>query len=130
MFLCICRSTLLDSVFTLSYKILWFLSGAFLEDAMFVSCGHSFGGLMLRRVIDTVSETNLHAFFFFFLVYIFLDDKSSKFYYPKRENLEECSYASNALVSILCAEATAFGVHEFCHVICSDKWLSLPCLWI
>ncbi|KAH8501191.1 hypothetical protein Peur_042918 [Populus x canadensis] len=28
------------------------LSGAFLEDAMFVSCGHSFGGLMLRRVID------------------------------------------------------------------------------
>ncbi|XP_059656428.1 uncharacterized protein LOC132303257 isoform X2 [Cornus florida] len=29
------------------------LSGAFLEDAMFVSCGHSFGGLMLKRVIDT-----------------------------------------------------------------------------
>ncbi|XP_008456842.1 uncharacterized protein LOC103496673 isoform X1 [Cucumis melo] len=29
------------------------LSGAFLEDAMFVSCGHSFGGLMLRRVIET-----------------------------------------------------------------------------
>ncbi|CAL8995347.1 unnamed protein product [Prunus brigantina] len=29
------------------------LSGAFLEDAMVVSCGHSFGGLMLRRVIDT-----------------------------------------------------------------------------
>ncbi|XP_027109737.2 uncharacterized protein [Coffea arabica] len=29
------------------------LSGAFLEDAMFVSCGHSFGGLMLRRVIST-----------------------------------------------------------------------------
>uniref|UniRef100_A0A6N2M7H2 PUB 62/63 C-terminal domain-containing protein n=4 Tax=Salix viminalis TaxID=40686 RepID=A0A6N2M7H2_SALVM len=28
------------------------LSGAFLEDAMFVSCGHSFGGLMLRRVIN------------------------------------------------------------------------------
>ncbi|XP_004236832.2 uncharacterized protein [Solanum lycopersicum] len=28
------------------------LSGAFLEDAMFVSCGHSFGGLMLKRVID------------------------------------------------------------------------------
>lgn len=31
-------------------------SGAFLEDAMVVSCGHSFGGLMLRRVIDTVSR--------------------------------------------------------------------------
>nr|GMD67689.1 Zinc finger, RING/FYVE/PHD-type [Ipomoea batatas] len=29
------------------------LSGAFLEDAMFVSCGHSFGGLMLRRVVET-----------------------------------------------------------------------------
>ncbi|XP_019454251.1 PREDICTED: uncharacterized protein LOC109355513 [Lupinus angustifolius] len=29
------------------------MSGAFLEDAMFVSCGHSFGGLMLRRVIET-----------------------------------------------------------------------------
>ncbi|KAL5554482.1 hypothetical protein UlMin_041883 [Ulmus minor] len=28
------------------------LCGAFLEDAMFVSCGHSFGGLMLRRVIE------------------------------------------------------------------------------
>ncbi|XP_061989979.1 uncharacterized protein LOC133708530 isoform X2 [Rosa rugosa] len=29
------------------------LSGAFLEDAMVVSCGHSFGGLMLRRVIES-----------------------------------------------------------------------------
>lgn len=29
------------------------LSGAFLEDAMLVPCGHSFGGLMLKRVIDT-----------------------------------------------------------------------------
>ncbi|ESR50743.1 hypothetical protein CICLE_v10031032mg [Citrus x clementina] len=29
------------------------LSGAFLDDAMVVSCGHSFGGLMLRKVIDT-----------------------------------------------------------------------------
>ncbi|XP_062112943.1 uncharacterized protein LOC133824092 [Humulus lupulus] len=28
------------------------LSGSFLEDATFVSCGHSFGGLMLRRVIE------------------------------------------------------------------------------
>ncbi|XP_017220226.1 uncharacterized protein LOC108197193 isoform X2 [Daucus carota subsp. sativus] len=28
------------------------LSGAFLEDAMFVSCGHSFGGMMLRKVIE------------------------------------------------------------------------------
>ncbi|TYJ49857.1 hypothetical protein E1A91_A01G164500v1 [Gossypium mustelinum] len=28
------------------------LSGAFLEDAVVVSCGHSFGGLMLRRVLD------------------------------------------------------------------------------
>ncbi|KAF5737804.1 hypothetical protein HS088_TW13G00694 [Tripterygium wilfordii] len=29
------------------------LSGTFLEDATVVSCGHSFGGLMLRRVIVT-----------------------------------------------------------------------------
>ncbi|GFZ15694.1 RING/U-box superfamily protein [Actinidia rufa] len=29
------------------------LSGAFLEDAMSVSCGHSFGGLLLRKVIET-----------------------------------------------------------------------------
>ncbi|KAK2970812.1 hypothetical protein RJ640_010084 [Escallonia rubra] len=29
------------------------LSGAFLEDAMLISCGHSFGGLMLRKVIET-----------------------------------------------------------------------------
>ncbi|KAK1425425.1 hypothetical protein QVD17_20777 [Tagetes erecta] len=29
------------------------LSGAFLEDAMFSPCGHSFGGMMLKRVIDT-----------------------------------------------------------------------------
>ncbi|KAK3031158.1 hypothetical protein RJ639_035181 [Escallonia herrerae] len=29
------------------------LSGAFLEDAMLISCGHSFGGLMLRNVIET-----------------------------------------------------------------------------
>ncbi|XP_050275836.1 uncharacterized protein LOC126717906 [Quercus robur] len=29
------------------------LSGSFLEDAVVVSCGHSFGGLMLRRVIET-----------------------------------------------------------------------------
>ncbi|KAK6160528.1 hypothetical protein DH2020_003909 [Rehmannia glutinosa] len=28
-------------------------SGAFLEDAMLVSCGHSFGGLTLRKVIET-----------------------------------------------------------------------------
>ncbi|MCL7047454.1 hypothetical protein MKW94_014360 [Papaver nudicaule] len=28
------------------------LSGAFLEDAMVVSCGHSFGGLMLRKVLE------------------------------------------------------------------------------
>ncbi|XP_076927144.1 uncharacterized protein LOC143590594 [Bidens hawaiensis] len=29
------------------------LSGAFLEDAMFAPCGHSFGGMMLKRVIET-----------------------------------------------------------------------------
>uniref|UniRef100_A0A1J3JIP9 U-box domain-containing protein 62 n=1 Tax=Noccaea caerulescens TaxID=107243 RepID=A0A1J3JIP9_NOCCA len=28
------------------------ISGAFLEDASVVSCGHSFGGLMLRRVLE------------------------------------------------------------------------------
>uniref|UniRef100_A0A2P2L773 PUB 62/63 C-terminal domain-containing protein n=1 Tax=Rhizophora mucronata TaxID=61149 RepID=A0A2P2L773_RHIMU len=28
------------------------LSGSFLEDAVVVSCGHSFGGLMLRKVLD------------------------------------------------------------------------------
>lgn len=29
------------------------ISGAFLEDAVVVSCGHSFGGFMLKRVIET-----------------------------------------------------------------------------
>ncbi|KAI3744136.1 hypothetical protein L1987_57212 [Smallanthus sonchifolius] len=29
------------------------LSGAFLEDAMCAPCGHSFGGMMLKRVIET-----------------------------------------------------------------------------
>lgn len=33
------------------------LSGAFLEDAMLVSCGHSFGGLMLRKVLETARCT-------------------------------------------------------------------------
>ncbi|KAK4756133.1 hypothetical protein SAY87_009890 [Trapa incisa] len=28
------------------------ISGAFLEDAMVISCGHSFGGMMLERVIE------------------------------------------------------------------------------
>ncbi|KAK4261947.1 hypothetical protein QN277_004875 [Acacia crassicarpa] len=41
------------------------LSGAFLEDAMLVSCGHSFGGLMLRRVIEssrcTLCNTNIET---------------------------------------------------------------------
>ncbi|GJY29719.1 zinc finger, RING/FYVE/PHD-type containing protein [Tanacetum coccineum] len=31
------------------------LSGAFLEDAMLVPCGHSFGGMMLKRVVETVA---------------------------------------------------------------------------
>lgn len=37
------------------------LSGAFLEDAMLVSCGHSFGGAMLRRVIETSRCTQCNA---------------------------------------------------------------------
>lgn len=37
------------------------LSGTFLEDAMLVSCGHSFGGLMLRRVIETSRCTLCNA---------------------------------------------------------------------
>ncbi|KAM5566461.1 hypothetical protein ABKV19_014899 [Rosa sericea] len=37
------------------------LSGAFLEDAMVVSCGHSFGGLMLRRVIESSRCTLCNA---------------------------------------------------------------------
>ncbi|KAL2557767.1 RING/U-box superfamily protein [Forsythia ovata] len=37
------------------------LSGAFLEDAMLVSCGHSFGGVMLRRVIDISKCTLCNA---------------------------------------------------------------------
>lgn len=35
----------------------WYLvccSGAFLEDAMVLLCGHSFGGLMLKKVIEMV----------------------------------------------------------------------------
>lgn len=37
------------------------LSGAFLEDAMLVSCGHSFGGLMLRKVLETSKCTLCNA---------------------------------------------------------------------
>ncbi|PHT54021.1 hypothetical protein CQW23_08483 [Capsicum baccatum] len=37
------------------------LSGSFLEDAMFVSCGHSFGGLLLKRVIDMARCTLCNA---------------------------------------------------------------------
>ncbi|KAA8532222.1 hypothetical protein F0562_032253 [Nyssa sinensis] len=37
------------------------VSGAFLEDAMVVSCGHSFGGLMLRKVIETSRCTICNA---------------------------------------------------------------------
>ncbi|XP_042509081.1 uncharacterized protein LOC122084707 isoform X2 [Macadamia integrifolia] len=33
------------------------MSGAFLEDAVVVSCGHSFGGLMLRKVLQTTRCT-------------------------------------------------------------------------
>ncbi|XP_043716384.1 uncharacterized protein LOC122664575 [Telopea speciosissima] len=29
------------------------ISGAFLEDAVVISCGHSFGGIMLRKVLET-----------------------------------------------------------------------------
>ena len=36
-----------------------YFRGAFLEDAVVVSCGHSFGGLMLRKVIEMVSLTVL-----------------------------------------------------------------------
>ncbi|KAH0712396.1 hypothetical protein KY289_008355 [Solanum tuberosum] len=35
--------------------------GTFLEDAMFVPCGHSFGGLMLKRVIDMARCTLCNA---------------------------------------------------------------------
>ncbi|CAH2053268.1 unnamed protein product [Thlaspi arvense] len=37
------------------------ISGAFLEDAMVVSCGHSFGGLMLGRVLEMSRCTLCHA---------------------------------------------------------------------
>lgn len=37
------------------------LSGAYLEDAMVISCGHSFGGLMLRKVIETSRCMLCHA---------------------------------------------------------------------
>lgn len=37
------------------------LSGTFMEDATFVSCGHSFGGLMLRRVVETSRCTLCNA---------------------------------------------------------------------
>ncbi|KAK4708652.1 hypothetical protein R3W88_029577 [Solanum pinnatisectum] len=37
------------------------LFGTFLEDAMFVSCRHSFGGLMLKRVIDMARCTLCNA---------------------------------------------------------------------
>jgi hypothetical protein len=38
------------------------ISGAFLEDAMVVSCGHSFGGLMLRRVLEMVGTSLLRFY--------------------------------------------------------------------
>ncbi|XP_020269631.1 uncharacterized protein LOC109844872 [Asparagus officinalis] len=37
------------------------LSGAFLEDAMVVSCGHSFGGHMLKKVLDMARCTLCNA---------------------------------------------------------------------
>ncbi|XAR53207.1 hypothetical protein NMG60_11021663 [Bertholletia excelsa] len=37
------------------------LSGAFLEDAVVVSCGHSFGGLLLRKVLETSRCTLCNA---------------------------------------------------------------------
>jgi len=39
-------------------------SGAFLEDAVVVSCGHSFGGFMLKRVMETVRNSNMHLNFY------------------------------------------------------------------
>lgn len=44
----------MDPFLSLGFSLM--CSGAFLEDAMVVSCGHSFGGLMLRRVLDMVSS--------------------------------------------------------------------------
>lgn len=37
------------------------LSGAFLEDAMVLSCGHSFGGLMLKKVVEMARCTICHG---------------------------------------------------------------------
>jgi hypothetical protein len=34
--------------------LLFLFSGAFLEDAMVLQCGHSFGGLMLKKAIEMV----------------------------------------------------------------------------
>ncbi|GAA0159781.1 hypothetical protein LIER_16485 [Lithospermum erythrorhizon] len=46
------RSVLSDPVSLHSSQTDFEIGGAFLEDAMFFPCGHSFGGLMLRRVIE------------------------------------------------------------------------------
>jgi hypothetical protein len=43
----------------------FFFSGAFLEDAMVLSCGHSFGGLMLKKVLETVHSETLYSVFFY-----------------------------------------------------------------
>ncbi|KAG9150831.1 hypothetical protein Leryth_002973 [Lithospermum erythrorhizon] len=48
------RSVLSDPVSLHSSQIDFEIGGAFLEDAMFFPCGHSFGGLMLRRVIEMI----------------------------------------------------------------------------
>jgi hypothetical protein len=41
------------------FSLFIFSSGAFLEDAMVLSCGHSFGGLMLKKVLEMVySDTS------------------------------------------------------------------------
>ncbi|CAH9105054.1 unnamed protein product [Cuscuta europaea] len=37
------------------------LTGTYMEDATYVSCGHSFGGLMLRRVVETSRCTLCNA---------------------------------------------------------------------
>ncbi|XP_052884487.1 uncharacterized protein LOC108479685 isoform X1 [Gossypium arboreum] len=94
------------------------LSGAFLEDAVVVSCGHSFGGLMLRRVLDMVSRIlqlrrtkccfifTLHGFLKKMTVLPFLGDLES------RCTLCSADIDSGSLIPNMALRAAALAVKQ------------------
>ena len=58
--------------------MIFFFSGAFLEDAMVLSCGHSFGGLMLKKVLETVHSETLYSVFFLVKFGLYISDIKNK----------------------------------------------------